>query len=229
MRDKKTGDGIEKDAAAECEHTIHSPVDAAGGCVSCGADLKGIAPGPGDDVNVVDPGLYHLATQEHKVEIDRLTAELEAKDKKRVEEQNARIEAENECCVLRGEIDRLTAELAVARKKPESGEFTKPYWNRLKPEYQHSMIEVWRRWVEDCLKEIDRLKDELVCEECEKSLEDPETGVTSICIPCWNAMITKLRAEIEAKDVVIADQKLIIGGLQAANKLWADEQALKGE
>ena len=27
------------------------------------------------------------------------------------------------------------------------------------------------------------LKDELVCEECEKSLEDPETGVTSICIP----------------------------------------------
>jgi len=73
------------------------------------------------------------------------------------------------------------------------------------------------------------LKDELVCEECEKSLEDPETGVTSICIPCWNAMITKLRAEIEAKDVVIADQKLIIGGLQAANKLWADEQALKGE
>ena len=47
------------------------------------------------------------------------------------------------------------------------------------------------------------LKDELVCEECEKSLEDPETGVTSICIPCWNAMITKLRAEIEAKDAAL--------------------------
>ena len=200
MRDKKTWDGIEKDAAAECEHTIHSPVDATGGCVSCGADLKGIAPGPGDDVNVVDPGLYHLATQEHKVEIDRLTAELEAKDKKRVEEQNARIEAENECCVLRGEIDRLTAELAVARKKPEPGEFTKGQWEWLKGFQRH---DYWMPRFTECLEEIDHLTAELVCEECEKSLEDPETGVTAFCMACWNAMITKLRAEIEAKDAAL--------------------------
>jgi len=42
-------------------------------------------------------------------EIDRLTAELNTADEKRVTEQAGRTEAENECCVLRGEVNRLTA------------------------------------------------------------------------------------------------------------------------
>ncbi len=45
--------------------------------------------------------------------------------------------------------------------------------------------------------ELAILKDELTCEECEQSLVDPETGVTAFCITCWNAMVTKLRAEID--------------------------------
>jgi len=45
--------------------------------------------------------------------------------------------------------------------------------------------------------EFARLKDELTCEECEQGLVDPETGVTAFCISCWNAMVTKLRAEID--------------------------------
>lgn len=53
-------------------------------------------------------------------------------------------------------------------------------------------------------KEIDRLttklamlKDELTCEECEKCLADPVTGVTALCMTCWNAVVKKLRAEID--------------------------------
>jgi len=48
--------------------------------------------------------------------------------------------------------------------------------------------------------ELAVLKDELTCEECEKSLEDTETGVTAFCMLCWNAMVTKLRAENKARD-----------------------------
>ena len=83
---------------------------------------------------------------------------------------------------------------------------------------------------ESC-KEIDRLKDELVCEECEKSLEDPETGVTAFCMACWNAMITKLRAEIEAKDAAL--EKLARLGnepyLGNSEGNIIAQQALKGE
>lgn len=45
--------------------------------------------------------------------------------------------------------------------------------------------------------ELALLKDEWTCEECEKTLKDKETGVTAFCISCWNAMITKLRKEID--------------------------------
>jgi len=175
MRDKKTGDGIEKDAAAECEHTIHSPVDAAGGCVSCGADLKGIAPGPGDDVNVVDPGLYHLATQEHKVEIDRLTADL-------------------------AEARKMTAPRAILcvycglhiNFKPDD---RKKVFEEMK---EHDLVcdknpLIRRIWQLEA--DLAVLSEECTCEECEKSLVDPETGVTAFCMACWNAMITKLQAE----------------------------------
>jgi len=51
-------------------------------------------------------------------------------------------------------------------------------------------------------EEIVRLKDEYTCEECEKSFVDKETGINapSICMACWNAMVTKLRAEIDKKE-----------------------------
>ena len=45
--------------------------------------------------------------------------------------------------------------------------------------------------------EIATLREELTCEECEQSLADPETGVTALCMMCWNVMVTKLRAEID--------------------------------
>jgi hypothetical protein len=36
-----------------------------------------------------------------------------------------------------------------------------------------------------------------------------------------------LVVKLDAKDLVIADQKLIIDGLQAANKLWSDKYGSK--
>jgi len=49
------------------------------------------------------------------------------------------------------------------------------------------------------------LKDEYTCEECEKSFVDKETGINapSICMACWNAMVTKLRAELKGKDELL--------------------------
>ena len=46
------------------------------------------------------------------------------------------------------------------------------------------------------------LKDEYTCEECEECFVDKETGINepSICMSCWNAMVTKLRAEIDKKE-----------------------------
>ncbi|KKN77609.1 hypothetical protein LCGC14_0358840 [marine sediment metagenome] len=43
-------------------------------------------------------------------------------------------------------------------------------------------------------KAEEELKDELTCEECENNFNDPDTGVTAFCVPCWNKMMTKLAA-----------------------------------
>jgi hypothetical protein len=53
-------------------------------------------------------------------------------------------------------------------------------------------------YIDRLTAELATLKDELTCEECEQSLVDPETGVTALCMTCWNAMVTKLRAEIDS-------------------------------
>lgn len=58
-------------------------------------------------------------------------------------------------------------------------------------------------YIEQLQTELDIWKDEYTCEECEKSLTDTTTGVTAFCISCWNAMITKLRSDLSAKDELI--------------------------
>ena len=65
--------------------------------------------------------------------------------------------------------------------------------------------------------ELAKLKDELTCEECEQSLVDPETGVTALCMTCWNAMVTKLRAEI---DSLKAELKAKDAALEKLARLW---------
>jgi len=60
-----------------------------------------------------------------------------------------------------------------------------------------------------------QLKDENTCEECEKSLADKETGViTAYCILCVNAMVTKLRAEIDLLTAEKAKQKSEVSRLK---------------
>ena len=110
-------------------------------------------------------------------------------------------------------------ELKTKDKKPEPTglsakirKFAVMYENELPRRAEITLL------FESC-KEIDRLKDELVCEECEKSLEDPETGVTAICIPCWNAMVTKLRAEI---DSLTAENKKYETALNKLARLGAE-------
>ena len=65
--------------------------------------------------------------------------------------------------------------------------------------------------------EIATLREELTCEECEQSLADPETGVTALCMMCWNAMVTKLRAEI---DSLKAELKAKDAALEKLARLW---------
>ena len=68
----------------------------------------------------------------------------------------------------RQEITRLTTELAEARKKPEPGEWTKPYWKSLETDPPHTSAQVQNMrdkhsknvlfsWLDNCLKKIDRL------------------------------------------------------------------------
>ena len=56
--------------------------------------------------------------------------------------------------------------------------------------------------------ELAILKEEYTCEECEECFVDKETGINapSICMACWNAMVTKLRAEIDQLKRAIKDQ-----------------------
>jgi len=102
----------------------------------------------------------------------------------------------------------LEAELAEAQKKP--GLLVYSIWEE--QERQHlvdigadcTRISAQKAWqvqqavIDSLTAELAPLKDELTCEECEQSLVDPETGVTAFCIGCWNAMVTKLRAEIDS-------------------------------
>jgi len=60
-----------------------------------------------------------------------------------------------------------------------------------------AMVDEKQKIIDRLTAELARLKDELTCEECEESLVNLETCVTAICIPCWNAVVTKLRAEID--------------------------------
>ena len=140
--------------------------------------------------------------------------------------------------ILNAQTDTLTAALVEARKKPEPGEFnTTNEYSRLAGKKRSELTGAEARLLGAC-DEIDRLtaelavlKDELTCEECEKSLEYPETGVTAFCMACWNAMITKLRAEIEAKDEEIgrlAETILRFDNYCRVNDIDL-EQALKGE
>ena len=104
-------------------------------------------------------------------------------------------------------VARLEVELAEAQKKP--GLLVYSIWEE--QERQHlvdigadcTRISAQKAWqvqqavIDSLTAELAILKDEYTCEECEKSLVDPETGVTAFCIGCWNAVITKLRAEID--------------------------------
>ena len=147
----------------------------------------------------------------------------------------------NGCCISCG-ADLNPIAMAEARKKPGPTEFTKEHWKWFKG-FQRE--DYWMPRFIECLKEIDRLtaelarlKGELTCEECEENLEDPETGVTAICIGCWSAMVTKLRAEIDSLTAENKDKNEEIEKL-ASHLLAIDnycrvndidiEQALKGE
>jgi len=55
------------------------------------------------------------------------------------------------------------------------------------------------------------LNAELTCEECEQSFNDPESGVTALCMTCWNNIVTKLRGEI---DLLTAENYKMREGLE---------------
>ena len=55
------------------------------------------------------------------------------------------------------------------------------------------------------------LKDELTCEECEQSFSDPDSGVTALCMTCWNTIVNKLRGEI---DLLTAENYKMREGLE---------------
>ena len=59
--------------------------------------------------------------------------------------------------------------------------------------------------------ELAELKDELTCEECEQSFSDPDSGVTALCMTCWNTIVTKLRGEI---DLLTAENYKMRDGLE---------------
>ena len=117
--------------------------------------------------------------------------------------------------------EKIRKALKLLESKPEPGEFTE----RCRAFIDHFRAFGWTgdRDIDDtefgrCLREacdiIDRLtaelatlKDELTCEECEKSLVSLDTCVTAICIPCWNAVVTKLRAEIDSLTAELAEAR----------------------
>ena len=83
-------------------------------------------------------------------------------------------------------------------------------------------------------EEIARLKDEYTCEECEKSFIDKETGINepSICMSCWNAMVTKFLADLKAKDEEIVRLKgwvntLVKGVIDLARCAKGNEDVIK--
>ena len=120
---------------------------------------------------------------------------------------------EDGCCVSCG-ADLNPIAMAEARKKSEPTEFVFDPEDPICPvcheslglmdgcEWSDNPIENSCReclfdYIDRLTAELATLKDELTCEECEQSLVDPETGVTALCMTCWNAMVTKLRAEID--------------------------------
>jgi len=58
-------------------------------------------------------------------------------------------------------------------------------------------------------EELAILQDEYTCEECEECFVDKETGINapSICMSCWNAMVTKFLAELKVKNEEIVRLK----------------------
>jgi len=140
-------------------------------------------------------------------------------------------------------VARLEAELAEAQKKP--GLLVYSIWEE--QERQHlvdigadcTRISAQKAWqvqqavIDSLTAELAILKDEYTCEECEKSLVDPETGVTAFCIGCWNAVITKLRAEIDRltaerdkwRDAYEEDDIRTNGLCEKVNRLTAELKA----
>ena len=72
------------------------------------------------------------------------------------------------------------------------------------------------------------LKDEYTCKECEKSLVDKETGINepSICMSCWNAMVTKFLAELKGKDELLFAYESVRAPI---NPLYAENVRLKAD
>jgi len=64
--------------------------------------------------------------------------------------------------------------------------------------------------------ELNVIKEECTCEECEQNFNDKDSGITAICILCWNKMVGKLRADIEVQ----AAEKRV---LSAANSKIVEE------
>ncbi len=92
------------------------------------------------------------------------------------------------------------------------------------------------RKLNDLCTKLAILQDEYTCEECEKSLEDKETGVTAFCIGCWNKMVTKLRqklaeAEKEHKNNLAVTQDMLKATLKGYDnrgiKIWKLKADLK--
>lgn len=81
-------------------------------------------------------------------------------------------------------------------------------------------------------QQLDKLQDEYTCEECEKSLEDKETGITAFCIGCWNKMVTNLRqqlAEAETKIELLREITEIKDPEQHFEQIMAANKFIKAE
>jgi len=114
-------------------------------------------------------------------EIDRLTAENKDKNEEIEQLNNEMLQAD-------------TATQRLIHKTIELQNRVEP--TKLQTDYT---FERMQNEIDSLTAELATLKDECTCEECEKSFNDPETGVTAICIPCWNEMVAKLRAEARKK------------------------------
>ena len=104
------------------------------------------------------------------------------------------------------------------KSEPEPGEFTKELIKlggylsvEHNDNYGQSVCERACNEIDRLTAEIAALNAELTCEECEQSFNDPESGVTALCMTCWNNIVTKLRGEI---DLLTAENYKMRDGLE---------------